>query len=84
MPFDNNALKVTLEELSIALAKIEQYRRNIMICRDDFTEIQNTNDDKRAKDRRTGKDFANAEIDTAYDYYLRNANALLTEANKLS
>ena len=84
MPFDNNALQQKVVELSIALAKIEQLRKKVVACLGDFSEIQNTNDDKRAKDRRSGGDFTDVAIDAAYDYYLRNANALLTEANKLS
>jgi len=84
MPFDNNVLKQKVEELSLALAKIEQLRKKLMACVNDFNEIRNTNDDKRAKDRRTGADFTDTEIDAAYDYYLRNSNNLLTEANKLS
>ena len=84
MPFDNKALKQKVEELSLALAKIEQLRKNVMTCIYDLNEIRNTNDDKRAKDRRTGEDFTDERLDSAYDYYLRNSNNLLTEANKLS
>jgi len=84
MPFDNNTLIQKVEELGLALAKVEQLRKKVMACMNDFNEIQNTTDDKRAKDRRTGADFIDAEINAAYDYYLRSANALLTEANKLS